>query len=111
MQAYHAADIGRRDLANLKFRLKAYGLTLDEFMEIKERQAGVCALCEKPETRTSKNGRTFELVVDHDHATGRVRGLLCHSCNVAIGHLRDDPLLAFRAADYLLSSGKGEAKP
>lgn len=43
--------------------------------------------------------------VDHDHRTGKVRGLLCQSCNIAIGHIHDDPIVAAAALDYLLKGG------
>jgi hypothetical protein len=43
----------------------------------------------------------FELVVDHDHNTGAVRGLLCHSCNTGLGHLGDSVETLARALDYL----------
>lgn len=75
-----------------KHHLKTkYGLTLDEFDALAELQAGRCAICDV----------VADLLVDHDHTTGVNRGLLCHSCNVAIGHLRDDANLLRRAADYL----------
>ena len=58
-------------------------LTEERYHELMESQEGRCAICGmKPEGR---------LAVDHDHATGQVRGLLCQSCNVAPGFLRDDP--------------------
>jgi hypothetical protein len=41
------------------------------------------------------------LVVDHNHETGKIRGLLCHHCNLAVGWIRDDPDRALRAAEYL----------
>jgi hypothetical protein len=54
-------------------------------------QGGLCAIC-----------RVAPAVhVDHDHATGTVRGMLCFPCNAAIGHLRDDPATVRRAAAYL----------
>lgn len=58
-------------------------------------QGGGCAICgEGP-------GDRFHLVVDHDHQTSEVRGLLCTACNVGIGNLRDDPDLLRRALAYL----------
>lgn len=45
--------------------------------------------------------RTRKLVIDHDHETGVVRGLICRTCNTGIGHLMDNPELLLRALDYL----------
>lgn len=57
-----------------------YGLSLSDFAEMSARQSHRC-VC----------GDDGPLVVDHDHATGEVRGLLCNNCNLALGLLRDDP--------------------
>jgi hypothetical protein len=77
-------------------RLQArYGITLADYKRMHEAQNGVCAICNRP-----PNGHG-DLHVDHDHATGYVRGLLCFSCNYAIGALQDDPGLLDRAAAYL----------
>jgi len=70
---------------------RAYGLSDEDFGAMYRDQGGRCAICED-ETR---------LNVDHDHETGKVRGLLCRRCNVALGFLRDDPELADLAAAYL----------
>lgn len=69
---------------NLK---REYGISLDDYNRILLRQNGVCAnsACS---AKRSKNGH--RLCVDHDHETGEVRGLLCFSCNVSLGHMRDD---------------------
>lgn len=57
-----------------------------------ERQAGCCAIC----------GQPSKLVVDHCHASGEVRGLLCDDCNVGLGRYDDDPERLLAAAAYLL---------
>lgn len=75
----------------LHYRLKAaYGLTLDDFNTLLAKQGGTCALCLKPETTRNRRGGVRRLSVDHDHATGRVRGLLCFRCNVAVAQFEAD---------------------
>jgi hypothetical protein len=64
-------------------------------------QGGLCAICREPEQRKHPNGRTWELGVDHDHHTGRIRGLLCAHCNTAIALLREDRALFEAAIKYL----------
>lgn len=77
-----------------------FGITLEQYNEMFERQGGVCAICKKPETWLYRD-KVRALAVDHDHETGRVRGLLCGNCNRAIGQMLDDPERLRRAADYL----------
>jgi hypothetical protein len=68
-------------LSNRKSHLKRkYGLTLEEFDEMLAAQGGGCAICGNPEADN----------VDHDHVTGRVRGILCWNCNVGVGQFEDD---------------------
>lgn len=62
-----------------------YGLTLEEYGSLFVAQAGACAICKRHEDLPGAG----LLVVDHDHATGKVRGLLCSKCNAAIGLLGD----------------------
>lgn len=75
-----------------------FGITTEEFEEMSERQGNVCAICKEPATR---GGVGWRLSVDHHHSTGRIRGLLCDSCNVSIGRFKDSPTLLRKAADYL----------
>ncbi|MFE0101161.1 endonuclease VII domain-containing protein [Streptomyces sp. NPDC059009] len=76
-----------------------YGITLEEYEAMQERQNNVCAICEgPPRGRGADKGRFH---VDHCHATGKVRGLLCSPCNTAIGLLEDDAKRAMRVAQYL----------
>ena len=76
---------------------RKYDLPIEVYEHAIIRQLNLCAICGEPETR---KGYTT-LVVDHDHATGIVRGFLCHSCNTTLGHMRDNPALLRAAADYL----------
>jgi Recombination endonuclease VII len=78
------------------WRRRAYGITHDEFRAMVETQGGRCALGH--ELRASD-----ELVVDHDHDSGAIRGLLCRLCNVGLGAFRDDPTFLRAGAEYLES--------
>lgn len=83
-------------------RLKKYGLTQAEYDVLFSKQGGVCAICLSEEQRTHhRTGRKFLLAVDHDHETGRVRGLLCTKCNKAIGTLGDTHEMISRVMVYL----------
>lgn len=80
---------------------RVYGLTLAEYDALFARQNGVCAVCAEPETMNGPHGEPRLLAVDHNHATGEVRGLLCHRCNVVLGLADDSPDRLERAAAYL----------
>jgi hypothetical protein len=84
----------------LSYRYSRYGLTNGDFEHMLQSQRGLCAICHQPETSTW-NGRVRKLAVDHDHATGAVRALLCQRCNLTLGRMQDDPALLRKAADYL----------
>lgn len=73
---------------------KTYGITEDERDAIFAAQGHRCAICQGTE-----GGRFW--AVDHDHATGAVRGILCWHCNVALGHFRDSTTALRSAIDYL----------
>lgn len=63
-------------------------------------QGGTCAICYEA-LKDACPTAAEPAAVDHDHETGRVRGILCHRCNHALGHLRDSPEIARRAGLYL----------
>jgi hypothetical protein len=73
---------------------KSFGLSEETYEAMLAAQGGGCAICASPRGKR-------RLAVDHCHVTGKVRALLCHACNVGIGHFRDDPALVARALDYL----------
>ena len=74
-----------------------YGITINKYDEMLKQQNGVCKLCGSAE---SKRG-DHRLMVDHDHVTGEVRGLLCNPCNAAIGLLGDNISTLQNAINYL----------
>ena len=82
--------VARRRSQNLKTR---YGITSEDFRALIDTQHGDCLLCEQPLAGKRK-------VVDHDHNTGKVRGILCHRCNVMIGGMDDHAWLR-RALEYI----------
>jgi hypothetical protein len=73
---------------------RTFGFSTAEYEELLARQGGGCAIC-------GRRPRKAALHVDHDHATGMIRGLLCVGCNNALGQFHDDPTLLYRAADYV----------
>jgi hypothetical protein len=82
---------------NRERKLKSrYGITIEEYNHLLKKQRGRCAIC-----KLSEDEHTNSLAVDHCHSTGKVRGLLCTSCNVALGHFKDKPLLMYKAVLYL----------
>lgn len=81
---------------------KNFGITLDEYNLMFDDQNGCCAICNKPETARNKiSGAVLMLAVDHCHITGRVRGLLCGTCNPALGAFGDSIDQLQDAIDYL----------
>lgn len=80
-------------------RLKeSFGITMDQYMEMKNAQDGKCAICGKEEKGST---RVSHLFVDHCHNTGTIRGLLCNNCNFGLGHFKDSVELLLKAASYL----------
>ena len=89
---------------DMKYK-RNYKITLEQYEEIYRKQGGVCAVCFERETMKYL-GKVRELCVDHDHNTGKVRGLLCSNCNRALGLLQDSLLVCHSLMDYLITNGK-----
>lgn len=70
-----------------------YGLSVDKFNKMVKNQNNCCAICSE----------IFKEIpcIDHNHSTGKVRKLLCNSCNKGLGHFRDNPSNLVKALDYL----------
>lgn len=91
VEKFHLQHPGRRK----HYNLLRYGIGGEEYAQLLENQGGVCAICGSP-CPTGK-----DLSVDHDHGTGAIRGLLCHHCNIGLGHFKDNPALLNAAIAYL----------
>jgi hypothetical protein len=81
-------------------RIEKFGITVSDYEAMLRDQNYRCILCGSEEWEC----RDDVLAIDHDHKTGKVRGLLCNSCNLGLGHFRDNPDLLERAQNYLLDS-------
>ena len=102
LDRYNAYQRERRQREDVKQRERAghlkrkFGLTLEEYDQMLEAQGGGCAICGRPPNEK------ISLHVDHDHATGAVRGLLCFPCNQALAQLQESPDIVASALRYLM---------
>jgi hypothetical protein len=82
---------------------KRYGLTIEQVDAMELASGNRCQICgcapedQSPHWRTG----THKLYIDHCHATGKVRGLLCRNCNTAVGLMKDDPELMMKMIEYV----------
>ncbi|WP_234335952.1 endonuclease VII domain-containing protein [Streptomyces sp. NRRL S-920] len=86
----------RKETAHELAVQNTYGLAPGDYDKLYRLQGGRCAICRRA------TGATRRLSVDHDHASGAVRGLLCRPCNSMLGHARDDIEFFQRAIAYLI---------
>lgn len=77
-------------------RKHQYGLTGEQWFAMFKAQGECCAIC-----RSTDRGGPQDWATDHDHATGKVRGILCHRCNKALGLFKDNPDVMRQAALYI----------
>ncbi len=78
-----------------------FKLDSDSAIELAIRTESICDVCKLPETNKDRTGKTRFLNVDHCHVTGKVRGVLCSVCNMALGNANDDPNRLRALAAYL----------
>lgn len=82
----------RRRLTEIK---RLYGISKEDYDKLFSAQNGRCAICGKLDW----NGKNP--FIDHNHITGKIRGILCTNCNHALGHMKDDPEILAKAIEYL----------
>jgi len=85
-----------------------YGITVEHFNQLLKMQNGLCAICGQPSTARDKFGKIRSLGVDHDHKTGKLRGLLCSNCNTGLGQFREKIKFLEKAIEYLKKHSLGE---
>lgn len=97
----------RKQTYRNKHLKKKYGFTQAEYVERFHKQNGECEVCKVKMvlqngtlTKGSSRNRS-SCTIDHCHVSNKVRGLVCFSCNIAIGHVNDDPNILSNMIDYL----------
>lgn len=82
--------------------VKKHDITYEEYKFMFEKQDGKCYICNKEETKKSRtSGQICRLAIDHNHDTGKIRKLLCHNCNIVVGHCKESIEFLERTIDYL----------
>ena len=99
MRAYKRSEKYRNQRRNFLYK-KNFGITLDEYNVLLNKQNGVCAICGRKENFMNR-GTLYSLAIDHDHITNEVRGLLCRDCNVMLGLAKDNTETLKNAIQYL----------
>lgn len=101
---YRNPDRSYRSLRGRQLKF-VYGITLEDYEILLQNQNGCCAICSTTtntikQTKITSN-KYLHFAVDHNHNTGKIRGLLCNQCNRALGMFKDDPTLLLKALNYL----------
>lgn len=88
--------------SSMKNMVRDYGISPQTYNVLLKDQGFLCGICGKHQDDVNSRGNIHrKLCVDHDHKTKMVRGLLCHNCNVLLGHANDDMALLMSAINYL----------
>jgi len=101
-EAIRREKLGPKGRKNRKLK-NLYGITIEQYQAMLKEQNNLCAVCSNKESVINmKSNKIQKLCVDHDHATGKVRGLLCTACNKGLGMLKDDPDIVLKGYEYLI---------
>jgi hypothetical protein len=99
--AKRLADPAHLAEKRLREAKRLYGITPDALQALIDAQGGLCAICGGEPGTTGRRGGVGRLHIDHNHATGRIRGLLCGYCNTMIGLARERISVLLQAVEYL----------
>lgn len=95
---FNARRIRYKSISKNCYLKRTYGMTLEQYNRLLHEQLSRCAICGSDNPKSFKN---VSFHVDHDHITGKVRGLLCSNCNMALGLLKDDISILSKTIIYL----------
>lgn len=99
---WRAKNFEKHAIHKTKWDLKRFGLSMEQYTKILSTQKNSCAICHTADPGGKGIYRKF--AVDHDHTTGKMRGLLCHKCNLGISFFKDNPEILRAAIQYLEES-------
>lgn len=104
--AHYCSDKCKDEAIADAFLHRQYNISLEDYKDLYVKQDGKCAICNSDGRSRISIHHSMPLVIDHDHNTHKVRGLLCHTCNTALGQLEDSVDLLNKAINYLQAPDK-----
>jgi hypothetical protein len=100
LKSYETYDKKRKDQKRINSKnsdlMRRYNITLEQYNDLLFKQNSTCLICHKHRNELNK-----DLVVDHCHETGKIRGLLCNMCNTSLGFIKEDFQSAINLAKYI----------
>lgn len=90
-----------RDILNSRSLFIRYKITQEQYNKLYNEQNGKCSICNNVETNKHQNGNIKKLSVDHNHKTGKIRGLLCWRCNLVLGKINEDINISTKITEYI----------
>lgn len=101
-EAIRREKLGPKGRKNRKLK-NLYGINIEQYQDMLKEQNNLCAVCNNKESMVNnKSNKVQKLCVDHNHTTGKVRGLLCTACNKGLGMLKDNPDIVLSGYNYLM---------
>jgi len=101
-EAVRREKLGAKGRKNRKLQT-LYGINIQQYQDMLNEQHNLCAVCDNKESiMNQKSNKIQKLSVDHNHTTGKIRGLLCTACNKGLGMLKDNPDIVLKGYHYLM---------
>jgi len=95
----------KKDYDKIRHKMKSFNISAKQYQKMFEEQKGCCLICGRDFKDIYGNPKQNHIYytprIDHNHKTGKVRGILCHHCNIALGSFKENPLILVRAIKYI----------